>query len=467
MGDYIRLYKGSRGRSKRDLLKEQYLVKWREKVYLLPVFIGGSLLCAWLFQLRLIYIGFLLIGAVAASAAIGRACQAEAAEQQKFSDVNSYMQQFMSAMILHRRIAAALGEVYITFPEGRMHDTLQEMLWMIRRSDDPIRAEKQAFSYMQEQYPETQLRFIHDFALSVESRGGDFAAEMELLGRMRQRHEKRVEHCQSNMKVTAYTSVLLYVVMIFVCVLVQRMMPRQLSVLSMTLSQVSEVTMVLVFYFFLYMVIRNTAKGWMRQERQMSAKRAKKLYAYIYKWRPGGRARIAGIGKWLFGHRLVYRIRLHLARKEVCRVVPRWLFDVCLLMQKYNITVSITESLRTAPAILRKEIQKLLEQLRRDPSDVKAYARFCELYDIPAVTQTMRMFMAMQNGTTGDTKLLMEQLIEHNMNMLDEMDEKESDLLDAVNVRYHIYPMIPGAIVMAGYLFSMVMRIFLTMSSLI
>lgn len=148
-------------------------------------------------------------------------------------------------------------------------------------------------------------------------------------------------------------------------------------------------------------------------------------------------------------------------------MVPRWLFDVCLLMQKYNITVSITESLRTAPAILRKEIQKLLEQLRRDPSDVKAYARFCEWYEIPGVTQTMRMFMAMQNGTTGDTKLLMEQLIGHNMNMLDEMDEKESNLLDAVNVRYHIYPMIPGAIVMAGYLFSMVMRIFSTMSSLI
>lgn len=467
MGDYIRLYKGSCGRSKRDLLKEEHLAEWHEKVYLLPVFVGGSLLCAWLFQLRLIYIGILLIGAVVASAAIGRACQTEEAEQQKFSDVNSYMQQFMSAMVLHRRIAAALGEVYITFPEGRMHDTLQEMLWMIRRSDDPIRAEKQAFSYMQEQYPEAQLRFIHDFALSIESRGGDFAAEMELLGSMRQRHEKRVEHCQSNMKVTAYMSVLLYVVMIFVCVLVQRMMPRQLSVLSMTLSQVSEVTMVLVFYFFLYMVIRNTAKGWMRQERQMSAQRAKKLYAYIYKWRPGGRARTAGIGKWLFGHRLVYRIRLHIARKEVCRMVPRWLFDVCLLMQKYNITVSITESLRTAPAILRKEIQKLLEQLRRDPSDVKAYARFCEWYGIPGVTQTMRMFMAMQNGTTGDTKLLMEQLIGHNMNMLDEMDEKESNLLDAVNVRYHIYPMIPGAIVMAGYLFSMVMRIFSTMSSLI
>lgn len=467
MGDYTGTCQSGCRRSKWNILREHQIKMCGGQKYLLPLLLGFSLLNAWLFALRTFYIALLLFGTMVAAHFLGQICSYGKSEQRKFSDVNSYMQQFMSAMILHRRIAAALEEVYLTFPDGLMHDTLQQMIWVIRREEDLVRAQKEAFRHMEETYPDEQLRFIHDFALRVEARGGDFKAEMELLSRMRQRHEKRIEHCQSNMKITAYTSSVLYVVMIFICVLVQRMMPQQLSVLSASLSQTSEVLLVLLFYLFLYLVANNMAKGWMRQEKQMGDKRAKQLCAYIDKWRPQGEKRGPGAGRWMIWHRAIYWIRFRIVRNEICHAVPKWLFDVCLLMQKYNITVSITESLRTAPAILKKEIQKLLESLRRDPSDIRAYAHFCEEYEISSVTQTTRMLMAIQNGAALDTQIQMQQLIAHNMDMLDELDAREATLRDAVNVRYNIYPMIPGAIVMAGYLFSMVMRIFATMSALI
>jgi hypothetical protein len=154
-------------------------------------------------------------------------------------------------------------------------------------------------------------------------------------------------------------------------------------------------------------------------------------------------------------------------KKEISFAVPRWLFDVCLLMQKYNITVSVTESLKTAPPILKEEIRKLLDQLKRNPSGVDAYLSFLEQYRIPNVKTTMRMLVAIQNGTAGDMHAQMEHLIAHNMNMIDEMDAKETELRDAWNVRYNIYPMIPGAIVMGGYLVSMIVQVFRAMSALI
>jgi hypothetical protein len=171
--------------------------------------------------------------------------------------------------------------------------------------------------------------------------------------------------------------------------------------------------------------------------------------------------------RYLHLHGIRYRIVRRRIRKEMTSAVPRWLFDVCLLMQKYNITVSITESLKTAPAILREDIRCLLDKLKRNPSGVDAYLSFLEEYHIPNVKPTMRMMIAIQNGTAGDTHLQMEQLIAHNMNMLDEIDAKETELRDALNVRYNIYPMIPGALVMGGYLVSMVIQIFRTMSALI
>jgi hypothetical protein len=136
-------------------------------------------------------------------------------------------------------------------------------------------------------------------------------------------------------------------------------------------------------------------------------------------------------------------------------------------MQKYNITVSITESLKTAPAILKEDIRRLLDKLKRNPSGVEAYLSFLEEYRLQNVKSTMRMLVAIQNGAAGDSLMQMEQLIAHNMNMLDELDAKETELRDALNIRYNIYPMIPGAIVMGGYLVSMVIRIFGTMTALL
>lgn len=393
--------------------------------------------------------------------------QKENIMHQNFCDINCFMQQFISGMILHKRITAALEETLLVFPKGRMHETILHMLRTIQRANDMECAEKKAFSYIRELYPNSQLPLICDFAMRVEKRGGEFEAEMELLSKRRMKWEKQIEHCQNSMRITAYSSSILYAVMIFVCALVQRMMPSELSVLSKPLSQISEILLILCFYLFIYLVLGNLKRGWMKKEDGIGEEKSKYLLNYVSKWGKNGRYGKHFIGRCMLGHRLLYWIRKKSVKKEIQYAVPRWLFDVCLLMQKYNVTVSITESLKSAPSILKRDIRKLLDKLKRNPAQADAYLSFLEEFHLQNVKSTMRMIIAMQNGTAGDSKMQMEQLIAHNMNMLDEMDEKDTMLKDAMNVRYNIYPMIPGAIVMGGYLLSMVMQIFSMMSNLI
>jgi hypothetical protein len=429
--------------------------------------LGSAVLFCRLFGLGRLAALLLLLGAAAAAPFLERAALAGKREHQRFCDVNSYMQQFISGMILHKRVAAALEEVYLTFPDGQMHETVRHMLRLIQHSPNIGNAEKEAFDYLYACYPNSQVTLIHDFAMRVEKRGGEFETEMKLLSQKREKWEKRTEHCQNAMKLTVYSSVLLYATMILVCAMVQRMMPADLTVLDSPLSQASEVLFILLFYFFIYMVLRSLAGGWMRCDVLMDGQQAKKSLAYLKRWHPANRSKASRFSSLMLLHRLRYRIVLHKVKNEMATAVPRWLFDVCLLMQKYNITVSITESLKTAPEVLRDDIRKLLDRLKRNPSGVDAYLSFLEEYRIQNVKSTMRMLISIQNGAAGDSHMQMEQLIAHNMNMLDELDAKETELRDAWNIRYNIYPMIPGAVVMGGYLVSMVIRIFQLMQELL
>jgi hypothetical protein len=455
------------GNQKKNVKRNGHGREWKLLLYAELATLGVAGGCCALFALKRPYAAVLAIGAIAAAPFLKRAVLAEKQEYRRFCDANSYIQQFISGMILHKRIPAALEEVYITFPDGQMHETIRQMLLMLRRTPDIEKAEKRAFDYMLSLYPNSQLPLIHEFAMRVEKRGGEFEAEMKLLSEKREKWEKRTEHCQNAMRITLYSAVLLYVTMILVCAFVQRMMPSDLSVLATRLSQASEVIFILLFYLFVYRVISNLAGGWMKKEVCMGEEKAKRHLAYLEKWNPENWKGADYLKKFMFLHRLYYWILLQKVKKEISFAFPRWLFDVCLLMQKYNITVSVTESLKTAPPILKEEIRKLLEQLKRNPSGVDAYLSFLEQYRIPNVKTTMRMLVAIQNGTAGDMHAQMEHLIAHNMNMIDEMDAKETELRDAWNVRYNIYPMIPGAIVMGGYLVSMIVQVFRAMSALI
>ena len=418
-----------------------------------------SVLFGILFELNRWCMAFLIIDAAVMSPMISYAVLLQKSEYRRFCDINSYMQQFINGMILHQRIVAALDDVLIIFPDGQMHDSLLHMQNILQSANDIQKAEKEAFAYLEQQYPNSQISMIHEFARRVERRGGTFEMEMKLLDEKRKKWEKRTEHCQNTMRITVTSSLLMYVAMIFICVLVQRMMPEELSVMTSLLSQVSECILISLFYVFACMVIAHIANGWLHPEKVLDGKRAKKLLAYMENQKDAESFHLFRRLKYFWSRQRV--------KTQLKYAVPRWLFDVCLLTQKYNITVSITESLKTAPAILEKDIKKLLTELQLSPSSMEPYLNFLGEYQMQSITATMRMLVSIQNGTAGDLRTQMDQLIEHSMNMLDEMDRRDTELRDAWNVRYNIYPMIPAAIVMGGYLFSMVIKIFRMMASML
>lgn len=421
-------------------------------------------------------------------------------EAKRFEEINSYMQQFSSGMLLHKNVITALSDVRHSFVGGEMRRTLDIMLNKIteaRKSGESIqKAKKMALLYIAEKYSNSQIDMLHDFALRIEVRGGEFEEEINMLIKKRKKWVKRVQHFQAQMKTTALASSILYAVMIIVCAVIQRSIPANLSIMHTDLAQISEVIMIGTFFLFLIMLLKRMSKGWLKEDKLMPKKDVDLMLNYIEEFdrKKNGKTSIqlgivsavivalsflltrnmallavgAIITCALFNvHNILFYYFSYRVKSEMQKAVPRWLFDVCLLMQKNNITISITESVKTAPAILQRDILRFLNKLKENPSSPVPYLEFLQEYNVPNIRTTMRMLLSINMGTMGESRAQMQQLIEHNMNLLNEIDASEMEMQTAATVRYNIYPMIPTSLVMAGYCGGLVMRIFEVMQNML
>jgi hypothetical protein len=154
-------------------------------------------------------------------------------------------------------------------------------------------------------------------------------------------------------------------------------------------------------------------------------------------------------------------------RKEMMRSLPKWLFDVCLCMQKSSIVESIERSRTSVPPILERDVERFLNKLRTNPAAVEPYIEFLAPYGITSVSTTMRALLSIANGTGGDSGTQMKQLIEHNLNLLDEQDAAEEEVRRMASLKYTITSSMPGSVVMLFYLGGVLVKVFATVNSVL
>lgn len=417
-------------------------------------------------------------------------------EYKKFNDINSYSQQFISGMQLNHKILFALENTLYTFPSGRMNQTLENALTYIQRSTNPQQAQVEALVYIDTMYPNPQTPMIHDFAQRIERTGGNFEQEMDLLNTKREKWEKRVEHEQKQTQKTMIGAVILYIAMIIICLIIANAMPPDLSVYDFSFVQVAETIVISATFPFIYACCRQVRKGWLRGEIMMQDEEAEYYLDYIenYDGKKEGKKGIicgsvlilitivahlllkniyltfillAGSVAGFNIHNIQYSVTLNKVKKEISRAMPRWLFDVGLCLQKQSVVASVESSLKTAPPILKRDIDRFLAELKIDASDITPYLKFLEFYQILSINSTMRALLAIQNGTGGNKSLQMRQLIEHNLNLLDDQDATEEEIRRLSNVKFTTLSSIPATGLMFVYFVAIIIKVFDSMTNMI
>ena len=114
-------------------------------------------------------------------------------------------------------------------------------------------------------------------------------------------------------------------------------------------------------------------------------------------------------------HNIVLHTTKRQIQSEVDEAFPQWLFDMCLLSQKDNISVAISESIETAPPILKKELMAMEEILRYEPKSKKAFLGFLQEYEMPGVKKTMEILYSLHIGYAIGQTEQMQKLIDRNV----------------------------------------------------
>lgn len=409
-------------------------------------------------------------------------------ERRRFQDANAYMAQVAQSFAGNGKILMSLQETRDTFPAGRMRSTLTRAVSHIEQSCDMELAEREALGFFYEEYDCERIRMLHDFLEKAESRGGSCEAEFGLLENIRRLWEKNALNYQNTVVLARNLVAFEYLLLMLVCMFMLHQFPAELSIIHMPLVQGLNAFLVVCFFLVFCRMDKKCGRSMLRDARRMDDLHAGVKIKYVREFQgkksllrqlpfaafvlalslawygaEGGRGILAGgfAGSLLllFAGKLRCFYTLQIIRSEIKAVFPGWLFDVLLLVQSENVSVALAKSIEKAPAVLKGELKKLQMELEENPLSPDAFLSFLAEYRLPEVAGIMRKLYALSRGT-GAGGEVMNQIIDMNMSMLAEAENRRLRLKGDLFSLYYMLPTVPVMICMAGYGAALMVLIF-------
>ena len=327
--------------------------------------------------------------------------------QQRFSDLNIYIEQFLYSFEKSGKILDTLRDVLEIFDEGMMKKKISMAINHIENSYDS-NAEADALGIIEREYEYEGLKLIHDFALSVEREGGEYRNSAHiLLEDRRMWMERNVEHL--NEKRQGRVKVLLSIIMTLLICLLIYVLGRNMDVDITKQSWVQfGTTLVLVLDLFIYYLTdRKFSEDYLTQKKKNDyALRLQK------KW--------ADYGKKKVGLRKVkYQMDKKVIVREIEKEFPRWILNLSLLLQNDNVQVSIGKSYESAPEIMKMDLKKLIDELKLNPTGIKPYISFMKEYEIPDIESAMKVLYSLSENGNGSVENELGEIVKRNRDMID------------------------------------------------
>lgn len=375
-------------------------------------------------------------------------------EHKRFLDISDYMEQILYSFRANQKIVTALRDTGSLFEEGQMHEVICQASAYIEEGKYHRNLYKEALEIIEQAYPAKRLPAVHEFMRMVESHGGSCGEAIDLLLQDKAIWADNVLLLQEDKKAARIKVIFsLAVTMILAVVFhsVYRSMPSQYTIIEHPVTQTATALYLLFNIWIFRKANREITKSWIVQE---SGEEEKKIFGYLHMvmeydekaerkksffW--GGIFFFAGILNGVLGHpflalilagtgiilfnqhKMGYRIAYDKVVKEINRVFPAWLMEMALLLQGNNVQVSIEKTIEHAPAVLKEELQKLSDHLKRRPDAIEPYLNFLEMFHLSSVQSSMKMLYTISESGGGDAQAQIRILVQRNSKMLDKSEK--------------------------------------------
>lgn len=375
--------------------------------------------------------------------------------QKRFSDLNTYMEQFLYSFQKNGKVLTTLEEVRDLFEDGLMKDLLDEAVSYITETFDEGNVEKKALRILEREYPNNSLRNIHKFALDVEKNGGNFTTSIQLLLSSRQMWAdrnysllKEKRHARSKVIMSILTSLILCAMVHFLEIKLDLDVSKQ-----PILQGITAIVLCLDLLIF-YLADRKFSQDDAITDR-VRTRDILESKNYLHRCNPKNP---------------ISRLGAKAARKRVTRQIekdfPSWLMQVSLLLQTENVQVAILTSFPDAPAVLKSDLDQLIRDLEQDPVSIHPYLNFLKDYTLPEVRSAMKMLYSLSEGKGGEAAGQIRELIQRNQVLQDRSAKLGNEDVMAGMFLLFLSPQLTGGLLMLADMILMFSAYLLKMGNL-
>ena len=338
---------------------------------------------------------------------------------QRFSDVNTYIEQFLYSFVKTGKILDTLRDVEIVFEDGTMKRKIDMAIHHIENSYDSSKTED-ALGIIEREYNIADLSTVHDFAINVEKDGGDYQKSAMILLEARQDAAKRglsylneKKHLRNKVGMSVIVTVLLCL-MIFK---VTSQMSRRVALSPFT--QAGTLILLTLDIFIFYRADRRYARD------DLSGQRSDD---YAYKLREKWDKYIKDhCGKINPLKKIFYKADMRAVKRQIEIEFPSWLLNMSLLLQNDSVFVALERSVENAPLIIKKDIEELIRKLSLDPFSIVPYMEFLKEFDIQGVNSAMKVLYSLSSNGNGSSQDEIGELLRQNRLMQDNSDKLQND----------------------------------------
>lgn len=398
-------------------------------------------------------------------------------EQKKFTDAVDYMEYMLYEFKKKPKILYALRAAEDSCT-GDIKKRIKKAIDYIENGVYRNNLYKEAFYFMEEGYDCERMAVIHQFLMKIEAEGGEYQDALNIiLDDVKSWTERTYEFQKekANIKQKVLITIILSLIM---CAILTKVSAQVYDITGSMLYQ-SVTTGLLIAFIILFASVQKKLSGsWLIGD----ATPRKKMFQQ-YALALAGDVKIlrqkelpnaiiyAALGLlFLFGGGLfpvisqfknlgylllifagfTYFIKpssdIKAAKnntiKEINKEFPSWFRNLAINLQKETVHVSIKQSLKDAPLVLKPSLISLIKELDDDPVTMKPYINFLSTFELPDISSAMKMLYSLNEAGQDEVVTQINTLVTRNNELLEKSERlKNSDSI-AITGYLVVLPMV-------------------------
>lgn len=343
-------------------------------------------------------------------------------EKERFYEVVTYLEQMIYSFLKFPKIREALLDVS-EISKGRLRKSLDNALALIDDGNDTNIFIK-AFNKMEQVYNCRHVFCLHKYLVKLETEGCEYEVFLNLILQDVKNWSNAVIEFRLDADKKKRNVIFAIAVTVITSGIMVRLVPEEFTFVSnIAYKIVVSVCLILLYLVYAYMEVK-LSKSWLESYFEISEERVRKYDRIV----STGISKSLRIGSSLLcliffvtsftlvvlGNKnvsyifivlgvlayvypkLKYKKIIRRMTSELQKSYSDWLLDFGMNLQSETVQTSLYHSYKSAPNVLKPELERVLKLMISHPVSIKPYDAFLDKYELSEMKSSFRMLYPMQ-----------------------------------------------------------------------